>query len=169
MKRPEPPEYPEYFKHYISLTRGVNALQNLEDSTLDLVNLFEGIPADKHHYRYEPSKWSIAQMIRHLIDADLVFTYRALQIARNPGVKLAGFDHESWAISSMDAKLAVPELLREFKDFRMFALSFFGGIEEAQWDLKGQVNGKTTSLRSIPFIMSGHALHHINILRERYL
>ena len=170
MTRPQPGEYAPYFDRYISLTRGADIIQNLEDSTLDLSELIENLPAEKHNYAYAPGKWSIAQMLRHIVDTDLVFTYRALNMLRNEGGELAGFDHNLWAENSLKQDLAIPRMLEEFLSFRRFALLFYGGIKsEDQWNIRGIVDGNITSLRSVPFILAGHVLHHTRILRERYL
>lgn len=170
MTRPQHGEYAPYFDRYIYMTRGADVIQNLEDSTLDLVELLKGLPEEKHAYAYAPGKWSIVQMLRHIIDTDLVFTYRALSLLRNKGGELPGFDHNQWANRSLDQELSLPRLLDEFLSFRKFAMLFFGNIKsEEQWNIRGVISGNETSLRSIPFILSGHALHHAVILRERYL
>jgi hypothetical protein len=170
MKRPAPGEYAPYFDRYISLTRGADVIQNLEDSTLDLTDLLIDVPLDKQDYAYAPGKWSINQMLRHIIDTDLVFTYRALNLLRNEGGQLPGFDHNLWADNSLKQDLALPRLLDEFRNFRKFALLFFGSIsDEDQWNIRGKISDREFSVRSIPFILSGHSLHHTQILRERYL
>ena len=169
MTRPQSGEYAPYFDRYISLTRGTDAVQNIEDSTIDITRLLEDLPEEKHNYAYAEGKWSIAQMLRHLIDSDLVFTYRALSIMRNEGGDLPGFDHNIWADNSMKSSLILPSMLDEFNSFRRFTMRFYAHISEDQWDTRGIVNGHETSLRAIPFIQAGHALHHAAILRERYL
>ena len=169
MRRPEAGEYPSFFESYISLTRGVDPIQNIEDSTLDIVDLLQDLPPEKHHYAYAEGKWGITQMLRHLMDADQVFMYRALYILRYKGGELSGFDHTLWAEHSLEQDLKLPHLLEEFQTFRKFAVQFFQDVTEAQWDYKGKVDGNILSLRSLPFIISGHALHHANILRNRYL
>ena len=169
MRRPVEGEFAPYFEHYISLTRGANILQNLEDSTLDLVELLVELPEEKYNYAYEDGKWTILQMLRHVIDVDMVFTYRALNLLRNEGGALPGFDHLLWAENSLKGKLNFQALLNEFKAFRAFAMQFFAGLEGDQWENHGEVSGNNTSVLSIPFIMSGHVLHHAEIIRSRYM
>ena len=95
MTRPQPGEYAPYFDRYIALTRGADAIQNLEDSALDLYEVLAELDDEKGEFAYARDKWSIVQMIRHLIDTDMVFTYRALYFCRNQGGELAGYDHEA--------------------------------------------------------------------------
>lgn len=169
MRRPVAGEYAPYFEGYINLTQGTDILQQLEDSSLELLATLENLPQEKGDYRYAASKWTIAQMIRHLIDTDQVFLYRALSLVRNKGGELSGFDQDAWAENSMDSELVLADLLLEFRQLRQFAMSFFKGLSEEQWEVVGIVSGSATSVRSIPYILTGHALHHTSILRKRYL
>lgn len=168
MRRPEQGEYGDFYKGYIDRTRGADFLQNLEDSGSMLLDLLEDLPHEKQHYAYAEGKWSVAQMLRHIIDTDLVFTYRALWLARTGGGNLQGYDHNQWAESSLKCQLNWEDLVAEFRNLRNFSISLFHSFPDTTLDTQGEVNGYTTNLRSIPFIMAGHTFHHLQVLKEKY-
>ena len=169
MKRPEPGEYAPYFDAYISRTRGANFLQNLRDSADDLVHFLENLPAEKWSYAYEEGKWTINQMVQHLIDCDLVFTYRALWLARTGGDTLSGFDHDAWAKSTKPSDRKPSELISEFIALRNYIISTFKSFSESEMRIRGNVSGRDTLVNSIAFIIAGHTFHHLAILKERYV
>lgn len=169
MRRPQPGEYGDFYQSYIERTRGADFLQNLEDSGSMLLEFLKELPEDKRHYAYAPGKWTVIQMLRHIIDTDLVFTYRALWLARTGSAELEGYDHNAWADSSMEAHMDWGDLISEFRNLRNFSISLFHSFPQDMLDQQGSINGYTTSLRSIPFIMAGHTFHHLQVLKDRYL
>ena len=168
MRRPEPGEHHPYYDNYIDLTRGANLLQNLQDSGDRLVNLCHELGNDKANYSYAPGKWTVKQMLRHIIDADMVFIYRAVTIARNDRTNLPGFDENDWAKNADVSKISLDELIEEFTLLRRFIIRTFKGLGEDELDRKGNANGSDTTVLSIGFILAGHSFHHANILQERY-
>ncbi len=100
MKRPEAGEHGEYYQGYIDKTRGADFLQNLQDSGDALVRFCENLPEEKRDFAYADGKWTVAQVIRHIIDCDLVFAYRAMWIARTGGGNLQGFEQDDWAVNA---------------------------------------------------------------------
>ncbi len=169
MQRPKKSEYDPYFDHYVQLTRGANALQNLNDSGEMLIRFLENLPEDKRDYAYEEGKWTVQQLVQHLIDCDLVFTYRALWMARGGEPNLAGFDENIWANNAKKASLNWNETLQQFKTLRNFTVGVFKSLPNELMDQTATVSGSQTTLRSLPFIIAGHSFHHLTILKERYL
>lgn len=169
MRRPRPGEYGDFYQSYIDRTRGADFLQNLEDSGSQMIRLFQDLPTHLRDYAYAKGKWSIARILRHLIDTDAVFYGRALWLARGEGADLPGFDHEKW---SDQAELCVntwDEDLRQYQNQRILLLGFFHSIPEELLERSAVINANPTSLRSIPFIVAGHTFHHLAVLKERYL
>ena len=167
-RRPKEGEYNNYFKSYIELTRGADALQNIEDSTAQLIRSIENLPEGKWDYRYAEGKWTVQQLIRHIIDTDVVFTYRALSIARGHTNPLPGFDHEAWIIPGYWQPEPPNALIGQLKQGRNFFTTLFKSIPQDRLHIIGEANGNPITPNAIAFIMAGHALHHLHILHERY-
>lgn len=168
MRRPQSGEYGEYYQHYIDLTRGSNNLQNLEDSANTLINYLENLAPERRDYSYDEGKWTIHQMIQHIMDCDMVFTSRALWIARGGETTLPGFDQNNWAETSMDALTEWDELITQFKNLRAYSISLYRSFPEKLLDNAAQVSGYNTTIRSLAFITAGHTFHHLDILKTRY-
>lgn len=169
MRRPQEGEYGAFYKGYIDLTRGADFLQNLEDSADMLLDFLENLPHEKRTYSYAEGKWSIHQMLQHIVDCDTVFTYRALWMARGGNPTLEGFDENLWAANSADTLIPWSELIEQFKNLRNYAISLFHSFSEKMLEREAHIGGFNTRLRSIPFIMAGHTFHHLNMLKSRYL
>lgn len=169
MRRPEAGEYAPYYDGYIKLTRGTDFLQNMEDSADELVHLLENIPPEKRQYAYAEGKWTVEQMLQHIIDCDLVFSFRALWLVRSGGGNLEGFEQDEWARTTQKSQRNWDEMLTEFKRLRDFSISMFHSFDEKGLEIKGTVSGNNTTVRRLGFIMAGHTFHHIHILRTKYL
>lgn len=169
MRRPEPGEYAAYYDGYINRTRGANFLQNLRDSADDLVHFLENLPAEKWNYAYAPEKWTVQQVVQHLIDCDLVFAYRAIWLARASGGTLPGFDENKWADATKSKTRSPQELMDEFISLRNFIVSTFKSFSESEMEVQGIASENQLKVNSIPFIIAGHTFHHLAILKERYL
>ncbi len=169
MRRPQQGEFGAFYKGYIDLTRGADALQNLEDSADMLLEFLENLPVEKRNYSYAEGKWTIHQMLQHIVDCDMVFSYRALWMARGGEPNLPGFEENDWAKNSMEALAGWDELIAQFKNLRNYSMSLFHSFPEKLKDNKAIVSGHNTALRSIPYIIAGHTFHHLHILKTRYL
>lgn len=168
MKRPEPGDYKPYYDRYLQLTRGADFLQNLEDSADQLIHYAENLPPEKYDLAYAEGKWSIRQMLQHIIDTDQVFTDRALWMLRQPGCQLPGYPHDEWAQESLTSLPDFKQLLAQFRLQRQYMLNFFHNLSSSELEKSGTVDGHKMTVRAIPFIMSGHVFHHLSILSDRY-
>lgn len=168
MRRPEPGEYAPYYEGYVSRTRGANHLQNLRDSADDLVHFLENLPAEKWNYAYAPGKWTVSQMIQHIIDCDMVFIYRALWIARTGGGILPGMDQDEWVEAASQTERKPQELMDEYISLRNFIISTFKSFTEKDMEKAGNASEKDVVVNSIAYIIAGHTFHHLAILKERY-
>lgn len=172
MKRSElkKEEVGEFYWRYISLISEESELiESLEQNTREIADFLGSIPSEKWLYRYEPEKWSILEMIQHLIDTERIFQYRALCFARNEKNPLPGFDHDSYVVQSEADKRSAQELIAEFKLMRSSGIHLFKSFSEEVLKREGNMNGVKATPRAIGFIMPGHALHHMDIIRKRYL
>lgn len=168
MRRPKTEESHEFYSGYIGLTRGADLLQNLQDSGDRLINILNELGEEKENYSYEKGKWTVKQMLRHIIDSDLVFTYRALTIARGDKGNLPGYEQNDWADIADIENISLAELMEEFTLLRRFAIRTFKGLREVDLNQMGNANGSPTSTLALGFILAGHSFHHCNILQERY-
>lgn len=127
------------------------------------------IPVEKWHYSYAEGKWSIAEVMLHLVDAERVFQYRALRIARKDQTPLSGFDHDAYVPVSGAGKRSRESIIEEYKAVRQASISLFSTFDAEVLQRKGKASNSAISVGALGFIMCGHQKHHRNIIRERYL
>ncbi|MGI8638548.1 MAG: DinB family protein [Pyrinomonadaceae bacterium] len=169
MNRPEKEEYAGYYETYVSLVAEIDIVSALENQISELQNLFAAIPEQKSSYAYAEGKWSIKQLIGHLIDGERVFSYRALRISRNDKTPLAGFEEKSYIANSNFSNAELADLTKEFSLLRGSNVLFFKNLNDEAWLRTGTASDAEVSVRALAYIMVGHVRHHANILRERYL
>lgn len=141
----------------------------LEKNTRQFRKFLKKIPSKRIDYAYAPGKWTIREMIQHVLDAERVFTYRALSFSRLDASPLPGFDENTWAIHSGAATRRWEDLQDEFKSLRSATEYLFQSFTEAQLKFVGQANGRPLNAFTLGFIIPGHAAHHMRIIKERYL
>ena len=168
-KRPEAGDFSPYYQHYIDKVEGDNALHTLQDKQDEMYRFWESIPEDKWTYRYEASKWTPKEMLLHLIDAERVFAYRALRIARKDKLNLLGFDHNNFVVNSEANNRPVVTLLKEYSSVRNATICLFESFTEEMWLEKGSASDHAVTALALAYIISGHELHHVDILKEMYL
>ena len=165
---PEPIKEP-YFKYYMSLVKVEDLFAALNDSLEEQVSFFRGISSDQADHRYAPDKWSIKEILQHLIDTERIFVYRALTFLREPGVELPGYDHENYVKNCPLDQVSFDELIEEFRQLRCSSLSFYCNADKELLNNVGIANGNEMSVDDIGRILVGHAKHHIAMISERYL
>lgn len=163
-------EYPSYAANYISQVEDTWTLtEELEVSVHNLIRFVQNIPMDKHDYRYAEGKWTIKDILQHLIDSERVFAYRALRFSRNDMTELPGFDENSYAASARANNRHMKDLLTEFSTVRHSTMQMFGALDEEELLRAGTASGNRVSVRALGFMIIGHQNHHIKVFRERYL
>ena len=167
--RPTPDEHIEYYGKYIALATEPDAVTALETSIEDALTLLRGLDESKGALRYAPGKWSIRQVVSHVIDGERVFAYRALRIARGDDTPLPGFDENTYAEASRADERPLRALVDELELVRRSNLALFRGLGEEDWPRRGIANDAEISVRALAYIIAGHVRHHVGILRERYL
>ena len=168
--RPDTTEYAPYYQGYVSLvpTEG-DILDLLEHQLGDTVALFAGVPEEKGAYRYAEGKWSIKEIVGHLVDSERVFAYRALTFARGEAGPLPSFDQDTFVANGGFADRALRDLVGEFVHVRRANLHMFRGFTAEAWTRDGVASIGRVTVRALPFIIAGHERHHVRILREKYL
>ncbi len=162
--------YAPFYENYIQLaTKQGKISKALKQNTKDLISVLENIPRKKIDYAYAEGKWTIKQLVQHMIDAERVFAYRALRFARYDQTPLAGFDENKWADTADVSARGWKEMLREFSQLRKSNILMIASFSKEELAATGTASEKEISVAALCFIIAGHAEHHLNILRERYL
>ncbi|MFN8308355.1 MAG: DinB family protein [Chitinophagales bacterium] len=167
--KPKAGEFAAYHEKYLELVPDGELLGLLQDHFAKTFAFFSGIPEGKQNFRYANGKWSIKELLQHLIDVERVFMYRALCFSRNEVTDLPGFDEDQYVAFSNAEERSWKSLLKEYECVRMSTISFFEEITEEMSQRQGRGNQQPTSVRAAGFIIIGHEIHHLRILAERYL
>ena len=162
--------YPEKYTTYINaLDSDTNLVDGLEISLYDFIRFVQSIPLGKHDYRYAPGKWTIKDIIQHLIDSERVFSYRAMRLARKDQTHLAPFDENEYADQAGGNLRTLQNLLTELSTIRQSTLLLFKTFTAEQLHQKWESGNNEVSLAALGFIIIGHQQHHKKIFEERYL
>jgi len=162
-------EYSAFNATYIKAIENVELLEELEISLHDFIRFVREIPMDKFDYRYAEGKWTIKDIIQHIIDAERIFAYRALRISRNDQTSLPGFEENDYVENTDANGRSIQELLTEFSAVRHSNLLLFKSFSEEQLTRMGTASNHPISVRAIGFLIIGHQKHHQRVFQERYL
>lgn len=162
-------EYSKFHLPYINAAMNVELIEELEISLHDFIRFVQNIPMDKFDYRYAEGKWTIKEIIQHIIDSERVFSYRALRISRNDKTPLPGFEENDYVANTDANKRGLQELLTELSAVRYATLLLFKSFSDEQLTRMGIASENEISVRAIGFIIIGHQKHHQKIFEERYL
>lgn len=167
--RPGPDEHAPYYERYVSLVSGDDPVAVLATSLESALATLRSIPENRGEHRYAPGKWSVKQLIGHVTDAERVFGFRALWFSRGGADGLPGFDEDAWAEAGPWSSLPLSSLIEEFEHVRRASISLFRNLDEEAWTRRGAANQQPVSVRALAYIAAGHGLHHLEVLRSRYL
>jgi hypothetical protein len=167
--RPEASEHNPYYARYIAMVPEDDGVQALENQLVEGLALFRAIPEAKGEHRYAPGKWTVKEVIGHVIDAERVFAFRAMCFARSDRTELPGFDENAYVPAGDFGRRTLADLANEWELVRRSNLAMFRGFGAGAWTRRGVANGSPISVRALAFIIAGHTRHHATILRERYL
>ncbi len=164
-------EYAPYFGQYVQLTEsnGKTIVENLQDAQQDFENVLRNIPQEKQNYAYAAGKWTLKELIQHIIDTERIFCYRALSFARKDATVLPGFDQDVFVENCNANTRDYTHLLDEMAIVRKGSIALFESFSEEALLRMGICSEKNMSVRAIGFLISGHQQHHLNIVKERYL
>jgi uncharacterized damage-inducible protein DinB len=168
--KPGKDEYPPYADMYMRLVpEGGMVLQHLENNGNVIKELFLSLAPEKLSYRYAPNKWTLKEILVHLIDDERIYTYRALRFARNDNEELHGFNQDDFVKFSGANERELDNILEEYGAVRKATISFFNGLPDVALTRVGRTNESMASVRALVYHIAGHELHHLNIIREKYL
>jgi hypothetical protein len=169
MPRPDLSRVPEFYHGYINKVKEDDLMAGLKSSTKNLFDILKSIPAEKQDYRYADDKWTIKEVVQHMIDGERVFTYRALRFARKDDTPLPGFDENLFAQTAKADKRNWNDLVEEFTAVRKATEAMFGSFDNDQLEATGTASGASNYVLGFGYIVAGHVNHHCGIIKERYL
>jgi hypothetical protein len=169
MNRPETSEYDPYYERYISLVADSDIIGVLGAQPTRLQDIFTAMPEEKGDFRYAEGKWSIKELLGHLIDGERMFAYRTFRISRGDETPIEGFEQDGYIENAHSNDRSFADLLEEFSLLRRANMIFFKNLTDDAWLRVGTANKVKISVRALIYIMAGHIEHHFEILRDRYL
>lgn len=169
IEAPAAHEYDPYYSSYIDRVEGRQLSLILRQLRARTLEMLAGLTDEQAGYRYAPEKWSIKQVLGHLIDTERVFVYRAMSIARGESQSLPGFDQDEYVVTGGFDQRSLESLVAEYETVRNASIAFFESLDEASWLMMGTANDVAVSVRAIGYIVPGHEIHHLSVLEERYL
>ncbi|WP_394748722.1 DinB family protein [Spongiimicrobium salis] len=162
-------EYHTYYAPYINGLGEVDLLEKLKMGLENFPQFMGSIPEDKLSYTYEEGKWTIAEILMHLIDAERVFQYRALRFGRGDETPLNGFDQDVFVPTSNANNRTLESIIAEFKAVRAATITLFDSFDDTVLKQQGTASDAKISVAAIGFIICGHQKHHKRLIKERYL
>ena len=166
--RPDASEYAPFYHGYVTMVPDGDVVELVRSTGREVLEALGRIPETRGDHRYGPDKWTIREVIGHLIDAERIFTYRALRVARGDRTPLASFDENEFVKTAGSEARTLASLTRELGAVREATAQLFESLPDEAWGRSGIASGKDVSLRALAYITTGHAMHHLRILRERY-
>ncbi len=167
--RPGETEYAPYYGKYVSLVAGEDILSTLGAHLSATLALLGGVAESQGGFRYAEGKWSIKELVGHLIDTERIFAYRALRFARGDRTPLPGFEQDDYIRNASFDQCTLAGLAAEFESARRSTLFLFEHLDSEAWMRRGIASENEVSVRALAYIIAGHELHHTEILRDRYL
>lgn len=162
-------EYNSYYKSYIERASKKTINEGLRDNLEKVVNFFKTIPSEKHDYSYANGKWTIKDILLHLIDTERVFAYRALRISRNDKTPMSGFEQDDYVLNGFANNRSIESLLDEYIAVRKSTIALYSSFNADALLKLGEASGYPISVRALGYIITGHENHHCDIIKERYL
>jgi len=159
---------PAYFDGYLKLVGEDDMIEAMKNSKAEFAAWAKDVPDDKGKYAYEEGKWTVNELLQHIIDTERIFQYRSLSIARGEMNELPGFDHNSYVKNSKANDRKLSELIAEFRRLRDSSIDLYASMGEANMKYKGMANGFVVQPVLFGFLISGHLRHHLNVLQARY-
>ena len=169
MARPSSTDAAIFYHKYINYAMGDSIAEVIANHSVQLNEFYNNLPEAKADYAYASGKWTIKDLLQHVIDAERIFTYRALRIARKDTTPLAGFEENDYAANSNAANRTLQSLKDEFTAVRISSDFLFRSFNEDQLNAVGTASNNSITTNALAFITYGHLLHHKNIIEERYL
>jgi hypothetical protein len=166
--RPGDGEYAPFYAGYVALVPEADILGVLERQARELRELAASVSPEREAFRYEEGKWSVRQVLGHLVDGERVFGYRAFCFSRGESAGLPSFDENQYVAEAGSDAVPLRDLADELALVRDSNLAFLRRLSPREWERKGTASGKPITVRALAWVMAGHPRHHVRVLRERY-
>jgi uncharacterized damage-inducible protein DinB len=160
---------PPFYKNYVMQVHEMDMLEALRFSIKETEKVLSAVPEEKGEFRYAEGKWSIKELLCHMMDAERIFSYRALRFARNDSTALSGFEENDYAPQANAHARTVQQLVEEMKRLRATTLDLFASFTPEMLERKGSANSNVISVVNLGYVIAGHETHHRKVLSERYL
>lgn len=167
-ERPRSGEFAPFFQAYIDRVPDGDVIETLERQGEATAAWFARIDEATGSVAYAPGKWTVRRVLQHITDGERVFAYRSLCVARGEELSLPGFDEDRYAANDGSEDRRLHDIAAEFAVVRAATLALFRGFDGAAWARRGTANGQPLAVRAVPWIIAGHELHHLAVLRDRY-
>ena len=162
-------EYAPFYASYIKALGKVDLFEVLKNSSEDLIDTLQNLPKEKLVFKYEEGKWTIKELVQHIIDTERILSYRALRFSRNDATDLPGFNENWYVDCSFANKRDFNELLDEFSLLRKTTIALFKSFTPEMFLMTGSANKSDMTVRALGFIIAGHQMHHLKTIKEKYL
>ena len=169
ISKPSPSDLSEYYQSYLHYLPEDDLLQVLKEQKKVFEDFFSSIPPGKESFRYAEGKWTIKEIIIHLIDMERIYGYRMLRFARNDQTILPGFDADKYILLSNANARDISDLLNELEAVRYSTIALLNGFTDEALLQTGIMNGHHVSVRALVYHIAGHELHHMDIIKKKYL
>lgn len=167
--KPQPHEYAPFYKGYVELVGEDDVLEKLSSNRKKTYYFFLSLPAEKADYAYADGKWTVKEVLGHLIDTERIMCYRLLRFSRADHHPLAGFNENFYASRANFKTRSLEDLADEFSALRKANLYVYQNLSDEQLKRKGKASNAVVSVKALLYIIAGHELHHLKIIKERYL
>ena len=168
MGRPAETEYAPYYARYVALVPETDILAVLEQQVEEIRRLAASVPPERETWRYAEGKWSVRQVLGHLVDGERVFGYRAFSFSRGETAALPSFDENQYVAAARSDAIPLRETVDELALVRRSNLQVLRRLAPPEWERVGTASGHPVTVRALAWVMAGHPRHHVAILRERY-
>lgn len=169
IERPQADEHAPYYGKYVGRVPEGDLTSVLREQVLETAALLRTVSPDRADFAYEPGKWTVKEVVGHMVDVERVMAFRALWFARGDDTGLPGFDENAWAAQAGSARRTLPDLLEELQVVRSSTIHLARHLSPEALARRGSANGTPVSVRALFYIIAGHERHHVELLRERYL
>jgi len=169
ISRPEEGEYAPYAMAYISLVPDDDVLQHLQQNAAAVKEMIKALPEEMLNKGYAPSKWTLKEVLVHIIDTERVFAYRAMCISRNDKTLFPGYEQDDYVRFSNANERSIENIMAEYESVRASSIAMLNSLSDDMLLRTGTANNAQVSVRGIAYQIAGHELHHLNIIKERYL
>ena len=169
MERPKTGDYPAYYEKYLNLLPENNPIEAMRKNIFLMEDFVKKLPPEKESFKYAEDKWTVKEVIGHIIDTERIMAYRVLRIARNDKKNLEGFDQNEFIANANFGTQKLKDLLEEYVLVKKSNIALFTTFNEEMLQRRGSANGTEVTVLAMMYFIPAHDLHHLNILKERYL